>query len=223
MVPIKKLKLIEKEIQDECKCKGQGCNLCRAKLGRIKLYDSANIPMDYWFYSIKNFEGDSGFKGYITDKINNLDSLYESGQSLAFVGNFGTGKTYAACCILKKAITLGYSARYLHMSDIINELTSHVTPDYLKTLIDFDFLVIDEFCRRYIFPSEKAEQLFGQNLEYVLRARFQNKMPTILCSNNQNIDEVLSDDFAEAFSSLRSKYMQIIIVSGVDFRKRENK
>jgi hypothetical protein len=44
-------------------------------------------------------------------------------------------------------------------------------------------------------------------------------MPTILCSNAENIDDVLSNDFARAFSSLRSMYMKVIYVAGKDFRK----
>lgn len=224
MIPEKKIKLVEKEIQNKCpKCLGKGCSECKGKMARIKLYAMANIPMDYWFLPFKDFQGDVNFKGIIDEKLNAIDTIYENGNSMAFVGNFGTGKTYAACCVLKKALAIGYTAKYFHMSEIINALTSvrDEETDFLKSLINIDFLVIDEFCRRYIFASEKAEQLFGQNLEYILRTRFQNRMPTILCSNNINIDDVLSEDFAEAFSSLRSKYVEIIYVSGTDFRKLE--
>lgn len=222
MVPAKKLELIERKIQAKCQlCKGTGCGDCKAKSSRIKIYANANIPMDYWLLAFKDFKGDPEFKNQILEKLTNIDEMYELGTSLAFVGNFGVGKTYAASCILKTALMAGYSGRYIQMSEIVNNLVSSKSDnsEYLGDLVNIDFLVIDEFGKRSIFPSEKTEQLFGQTLEYVIRSRFQNHMPTILCSNTEDIDDVLSEDFSRAFSSLRSRYLKIIIVGGKDFRK----
>ena len=111
------------------------------------------------------------------------------------------------------------------MSYIINNILSNEvsTATYLKELNEYDFLVIDEFDERYVFPSEKTEILFGSNLEYILRTRFQNKLPTILCSNTEDIDSVLSSEFSRAFGSLRSRYMDVIYVSGKDFRKEDKR
>ena len=83
-----------------------------------------------------------------------------------------------------------------------------------------DFLVIDEFDSRWIFPSERAEQMFGSSLEHILRMRFQNSTPTILCSNSPDIDTVLTGKFAKAFRSLRSKHLKVACVGGKDFRRR---
>lgn len=221
MIPVKKISIIEKKIQNDClKCQGEGCSICRSKISRIKIYAEAGIPMDYWLLSFKDFKGDAKFKESVSEFLQDLNKMYEDGTSLAFVGNFGTGKTYTACCFLKSALILGYSAKYFNMSDIINDLvSSQSSSKYLETLIQADFLAIDEFSKRFVFPSEKSEQLFGQTLEYILRSRFQNKMPTIICSNNMDIDQVLSEDFSKAFSSLRSQYIKVFIVSGKDYRK----
>jgi len=177
--------------------------------------------MDYWMLAFKAFEGDSNFKHFVSNRLSNIDEMYEKGQSLAFVGNLGTGKTYAASCLLKKAIVSGFTGKYANMADIVNGLVSSQTDNssYLEQLMNVDFLVIDEFDKRWVFPSDKAERLFGQTLEHILRCRFQNYMPTILCSNTENIDEVLSEDFSRAFSSLRSKYMKVLYVAGKDYRK----
>lgn len=222
MVPAKKLEIVERKIQNNCPhCQNLGCTVCKAKVSRIKIYANANIPMDYWLLAFKDFKGDPEFKKQILEKLSKIDEMYELGSSLAFVGNFGVGKTYAASCILKTALMAGYSGKYLQMSDVVNNLVSSKSDssEYLEDLVNFDFLVLDEFGKRSIFPSEKTEQLFGQTLEYVIRTRFQNHMPTILCSNTEDIDEVLSGDFSRAFSSLRSKYLKIIVVGGKDFRK----
>jgi DNA replication protein DnaC len=184
-------------------------------------YAEAGIPIDYWLLPFSNFSGDPNFKKAVSAIIENINNIYLSGESLGFVGNLGTGKTYAACCILKKAIVSGYDAKYVNMSDVVNGLISKSSDnqEYLSELMNIDFLVIDEFDKRWVFPSEKVEQLFGQTLEHILRSRFQNQMPTILCSNTNNIDDVLSDEFSRAFSSLRQKYMKVFIVAGRDFRK----
>lgn len=222
MVPAKKLEVIEKRIQNSCGlCQGRGCGDCKAKISRIKIYANANIPMDYWLLAFKDFRGDPEFKKQILEKLSNIDEMYELGTSLAFVGNFGVGKTYAAACVLKTALMAGYSGRYLQMSEVVNNLVSSKSDnsEYLEDLVSLDFLILDEFGKRSIFPSDKTEQLFGQTLEYVIRSRFQNHMPTILCSNTEDIDDVLSGDFSRAFSSLRNRYLKVIVVSGKDFRK----
>jgi DNA replication protein DnaC len=222
MIPTKKLNFLKKNIEKNCsECLGDGCFECKKKASRMMKYADAGIPIDYWLLPFKSFSGDPNFKEAVSARIRNIDGMYANGESLGFVGNLGTGKTYAACCILKKAIVSGYDANYVNMADVVNGLISKSSDNeqYLKELMEIDFLVIDEFDKRWVFPSEKVEQLFGQTLEHILRSRFQNQMPTILCSNTENIDDVLSDDFSRAFSSLRHKYMKVFIVAGRDFRK----
>lgn len=219
MASRKKIEFIEKKIKKECKiCEGIGCNNCRDKTSRIMLYEKAGIPVDYWLLAFKDFKGDAKFKEAIADKLSNIDKMYEEGQSLAFVGNFGTGKTFAACSFLKKALVSDYTAKYYNMTEIISGVLSD-DKIFFQDLTNYDFLVIDEFSKRFIFTSEKSEQIFGQTMEHVLRTRFQNKMPTILCSNDEDIDTVLDSDFSKAFSSLRKKYVKIYCLAGNDFRK----
>lgn len=184
-------------------------------------YSIAGIPIAYWKLAFKDFEGDKRFAGEVRSIINNIDDFYEKGESLAFIGNLGTGKSYAACCILKKAVASRYDCHYTQMTEVVNKVLSHsVDSDrYLEMMVTVDVLVLDEFDPRWVFPSEKVERMFGTTFEYILRTRFQNTMPTILCSNADNIDNVLSSDFGKAFASLRSMYMKVIYVGGKDYRK----
>lgn len=223
MVPAKKMQVIEEKIKKECGCQGSGCSDCRTKVARMRMYANAEIPMDYWPLAMKDFKGDQNFKQYIiNDILSDIKKVYEEGMSLAFVGNLGIGKTYAAACVLKTALMSGFTARYIYMSDIIQKSTesnSHI----FEELTTVDFLVLDEYCDRYVFPSDKAEQLFGQTMERVLRHRLQNRMPTILCSNTPDLKDVLAGEFSRAVDSLFSRYVKIIYVSGKDFRKLGSK
>jgi DNA replication protein DnaC len=219
MVPPKKLQVIEEKIKRECQCQTEGCSECKKKIARIRSYAKAEIPMDYWLLSMKDFQGDQNFKKYVVDNVlSDIPKFYEEGMSLAFVGNLGIGKTYAAVCILKSAIMSGYSARYIYMSDIIQKSTEGQSGIF-DELTNVDFLTLDEYCDRYVFPSDKAEQLFGQTMERVLRHRLQNRMPTIICSNTPDLKDVLAGDFSRAVDSLFSRYVKTIYVSGKDFRK----
>lgn len=223
MVPPKKLQLIEEKIKRECSCQGESCSECRGKISRIKMYAKAEIPMDYWFLSMKDFKGDPNFKKYVIDNVlSDVKKVYEEGTSLAFVGNLGIGKTYVAVAILKSALVAGFTARYIYMSDIIQKSTEG-NSGIFEELTTVDFLVLDEYCDRYVFPSDKAEQLFGQTMERVLRHRLQNRMPTILCSNTPELKDVLAGEFSRAVDSLFSRYVKTIYVSGKDFRKSNGK
>lgn len=213
--------VFNKNIKNCEKCGGEKCEVCAGKNNRFRLYSAAGIPVRYWGLAFSDFAGDKRFGEKIKGIISDIDGFFEKGESLAFVGNLGTGKTYAGCCILKKAIVSKYDCHYTQMTEVISKTLSRKTDsnDYLSYLTSVDFLMLDEFDPRHIFNSEKAEKLFGSTLEYVLRARFQNEIPTILCSNAEDIDEVLSSDFGIAFSSLRNMYMNVVCVSGKDFRK----
>jgi|TARA_R110001583_G_scaffold16234_12_gene66267 DNA replication protein DnaC len=222
MIPKNKIKRIKGNITSECKeCLGDGCHKCKVKCSRLDRYASSGIPVEYWMHSFKNFSGDKKFKKAILEEISDIDEFYDTGMSIGLYGNLGTGKTYTACCILKIAVLSGYSCMYTTMADVVNTIlsSSSDTSQYFKSLMEQDFLVIDEFDSRWIFPSEKTEQIFGSSLEYILRARFQNQLPTIICSNNDDIDQILGGFFSKSFKSLRSKYMKTFCVGGKDFRR----
>lgn len=223
MIPRKKIDLKKKDAVRNCsECSGESCKKCYSKKLRIDKYANANIPVEYWDKSFKSFSGDENFKKLITSKLKNIDSLYSEGKSMIFVGTLGTGKSYTASCILKRAIVAGYTGLYVTMADVVaNILSVEVdTAKYYNRLLGADFLVIDEFSSHWIFPSDKSEQLFGSSLEFVLRTRFQNQLPTVLCSNDSDIDEIFGGFFGKSFKSLRSHHTELYVIAGKDYRRR---
>ena len=224
MIPRKKIDAKKQEVIDSCaNCGGTVCGECGAKAARIERYAYSNIPVEYWGKSFKEFSGDANFKKIIAKKIQDIDKTYNDGKSLMFIGSLGTGKSYSASCILKRAIAAGYTGLYVTMADVVaNILSSEVdTSKYYKSLVSTDFLVIDEFSSHWIFPSEKSEQLFGSSLEFVLRTRFQNQLPTILCSNDSDVDEIFGGFFAKSFRSLRNHHVELYVIGGIDYRRKD--
>lgn len=208
-------------IQKSCEdCEGSGCIKCARTISRIQKYSEAGIPASYWTASFNNFKGDSSYAELVRGVISNIDSVYDSGRSYMFAGPLGVGKTFGISSILKMALCKEYSARYSSMVEVINQILSGGNSNAVAELLKYDFLAIDEFDNRWIFPSEKSEQIFGSTMEYILRSRFQNGLPTILATNNAEIDDILTGMHGKAFASLRSQYMETVFLSGKDFRKR---
>jgi DNA replication protein DnaC len=219
MIPKSKLDREKSLIKGECPgCGENTCHQCSKKLSRVDRYAHANIPLEYWKHSFKDFAGDRRFKSAMELKITDIDKMYDDGESFGFVGPLGTGKTYMAACFLKIAITKGYTAGYYNMSDMIQD--SIEDRGFFSKITSTDFVVIDEYDSRWVYPSEKAELLFGQTMERVLRHRFQNKMPTIICSNTPSLKDVLAGSFSRSTESLFAKFLKEYVVSGSDFRKR---
>lgn len=219
----KRIERIGRICRKNCKnCGGQGCDVCLRKQARMLQYDKANIPMEFWNRSFKDFKGNKNFKNFFTRKLKDIDGFYDIGKSMFIYGNFGTGKSYSACCMLKIAITKGYSAHYTNMSDVINKLLSrdYDSGSYIKELSEYDFLVIDEFDKRWVFPSEKSQIIFGSSMENILRARFQNMLPTIMCSNTLSFNEIFTEEYSKAITSLSNKYVDSIPLGGLDMRSK---
>jgi DNA replication protein DnaC len=219
----KKLERIKRIAIRNCnRCNSEGCDSCLRKQARMMQYDKASIPMEFWNRSFKDFNGNKNFKNFFTKKLKDIDAFYDRGKSMFIYGTFGTGKTYSACCMLKIALTKGYTGHYTSMSDVINKLLSreYDSGSYIKELAEYDFLIIDEFDKRWVFPSEKSQIIFGSSMENILRCRFQNMLPTIMCSNTLSFDDIFTEEYSKAITSLSSKYVDQIPLGGLDMRRK---
>lgn len=221
MQATKKQELVKKEIMNACtSCRGHGCKTCAAKVERINLLANAGIPVKYWQYELDTFPGDENFKAYLTSILTKINELYKGGMSIALTGKYGVGKTFGACSILKKALTNGYTCKYTTISEIINMVFAKTESfDFKYALLNVDFLCIDEFDARFIPTADRGKEVFGVNLEDVIRTRLQNELPIIFCTNNSHLSEVFDGTFGLAFNSLFSdSNVKHIAVGGVDLR-----
>ncbi len=223
MIDNNKVKRLSIKIQKDCEsCEGDGCIKCARTISRIQKYSDANIPSTYWMQTFSSYSGDEDFKSCVQDILSKTDQTYDLGRSYMFVGPLGVGKTFGICSILKMAVCKDYVSKYFNMVEIVNNVLSQNNSNFLSDIIKYDFLAIDEFDQRWIFPSEKSEQIFSSTMEYILRSRFQNGLPTFLATNNPDVDAILSGMHGKAFASLRSQYMETVFLTGRDFRRISN-
>jgi len=193
------------------------------KLVAINRYAESNVPIEYWGLKMeRDFIGDPRLKQKYDEYVQDLKVSYNSGASICFAGGHGLGKTMTATCILKKACQKGYTCLYTNLSDIVSVLTAGSGEDKFlarRELVLVDFLVIDEFDSRFM-PSDNAADLYARSLESVFRARSQNKLPTLMCTNSPNPVESFNGSLKASIGSLVSGYLKVFPVFGEDVRKK---
>jgi DNA replication protein DnaC len=217
-ISINKVKVEKQRIVRNCKkCGGNGCRICSSYCSYIDQLVDVGIPVDYWFRKMEDFYGDGYFKKDVLNYIDNIDEEFCNGLTLCFTGPRGTGKTMAACCILKQVVLKGYTAQYTTMVEAVSKLLAPNSHIFRQSLKYYDFFVIDEVDQRF-FPSSGSNELYGNHFENIIRTRTQNRLPTMMCTNSGDIDQIFTGGFRKSFESLRSQFMKILRVGGVDAR-----
>ena len=221
MISSRKVNKEKERIIKNCKkCDGMGCPICFGYTNFIDQMVDAEIPVDYWFRDMEKFYGEENFRNYILEYMKNIDDQFTFGKTLCLVGHRGTGKTMAACSILKAALLKKYECHYTTAVDIISQITSG---RYMRSILkNVDFFVIDEVDQRF-FPTENSRELFGNVFENILRTRAQNLLPTIMCTNSEDINQIFSGEFNVSFESLKSQFIKVIRAGGKDARKNNEK
>lgn len=220
VVEKKRLKIKNKLVNDCPHCT-DGCNHCIKKVQFVDKIADANIPINYWFLKLKDFQGPKNVKDSTTKYVAFLDDNYDSGKGLTYTGQYGTGKTYSICSVLKYALLKGYSAYYTSLTDMIHYLSDFSTQkEFYQLVTRVDFLAVDEVDSRHFSDSEQAQQYFGSNFERIVRYRTQNGLPNLIASNNASLEEVFSGQYKRVIDSLLSNSAEIIPSLGKDFRKK---
>lgn len=186
----------------------------------IQRYAQANIPVDYWFLDMYEFKGDKVLQKRYDEIVQDIPRSYKKGVRLCLAGKHGVGKTMVCACILKRVVETGqFGALYVNMTDIVNIMAS---PDADKKysarrqLLSVDFLVIDEFDSRFI-GTDNAADLFGRILEPTIRARVQNQLPLLLCTNTVKVEEAFNGPLRDSIRSLMYKIRRVPVL-GNDWR-----
>lgn len=202
-------------------CHGRGCPSCYAYCSFIDRMAESDIPADYWMRHMRDWRGDPAFgewmNGYLSDPVR----LFERGRVLCLTGHRGVGKTMAACGLLKAALKQGFKAHYTTLVEVVEQLTSREAPSYRRLLKMTDFLAIDEVDQRF-FESPASRSLYGNHFENVMRLRTQNRLPMVMCTNSEDLDQIFAGEFQKSFASLRAQFMDVRRIGGKDARRKES-
>lgn len=223
MISLTKINAEKDRVVRGCKrCQGLGCGVCIGYCSFIDKMAEAEIPADYWFRSMNGFYGDRDFGETVVAYMDDLSKQLAEGLVYCFVGHRGTGKTMAACEILKKALCGSYTAHYTTMVDAVARLLAPESHQFRKIVRQSDFFVIDEVDQRF-FPSQGSQELYGNQFENMIRTRAQNRLPTIMCTNSEDTDQIFGGEFQKSFESLKAQFIKVIRAGGKDARKGKEK
>lgn len=110
--------------------------------------------------------------------VDNFEKLAPQNMGLMFLGNVGTGKTFAACCIANALIEKGYRALVATASDLIRAVKNPYTEaETFQRIREVELLVIDDIGTQN--NSERDLKLLFDIVDTRKRA----KKPLIITSN----------------------------------------
>lgn len=144
-----------------------------------------------------------------------LKECLAKGWGLLLWGNYGYGKTAAACCLLQTIAELHKTGLFVTFNDIAGYVINHTLYDeeesYLDRILKVDFLVIDEviLSTKDSFKDTCVETIFRKRLNDVKSTLFtSNFSPKQITENYPALSSVMrevilpvkfdSQDFREA-------------------------
>lgn len=133
--------------------------------------------MQYW-----TFDNDDGAHPGIMRAmkiyVDNFPQLSREGKGLLLYGGVGTGKTFAAACVVNALIDSGYSCLMTNFSRVLNTLWgTEQRQDYLDKLNSFRLLVLDDL------GAERRSEHAQEQVFNVIDARYRAKLPMIITTN----------------------------------------
>ncbi len=102
------------------------------------------------FYKRMSFRADKGKAPKAIEAahryVDNFERFSAENMGLMFLGNVGTGKTFAACCIANALIDKGYKALVATAGDLIRVASDFKTSaETFSKIREIDLLIIDDF------------------------------------------------------------------------------
>ena len=183
-------------------------------------FGEANIPYIYWDLKLDNFKSNPTLKTFLQGYMDNLKENLNEGKGFCLLGTFGVGKTTACSIVLKKAVINNYDAYYTTLIDAVNYMKNYETKGFFESkMFGSQIVVIDEVDSRHFSGSDEAMQLIGSTFEKIIRYRTQNKMTTLIASNNNSLEEVFTGIYRRVISSISSS-SEIVVCVGKDLRKK---
>ncbi len=134
------------------------------------------------FYKRMSFSTDKGKAPKAIEAahryVDNFDKFSAENMGLMFLGNVGTGKTFAACCIANALIDKGYKALVATASDLIRAACDFKTSaETFSRIREIDLLIIDDFGAQSN-TENNTSALFD-----VVDTRYKSAKPLVITSN----------------------------------------
>ena len=147
----------------------------------IKLLNNAGIYSRYHNASMEDYQdADIKRKEKRLEILNNWSKLKKGLPTLVFIGESGSGKTYLACAIGKKALLDGFSVRYIRLEEMMVKNSNKDTRDENTGLLkNVELLILDNL------ESSPLTDFNRSYLKDILDYRYERELPTILIGGDK--------------------------------------
>jgi DNA replication protein DnaC len=195
---------------------------CNCELQKLlqRHYFAANIGREYHDICLHHFEGANKDKivPVIQDYIDNFEDNFHYGLGLSLYGPLGIGKTFGIITALKELVKQGRKVYFITFDELIAIWGAAYTDDHSKRLLQ-DRLMSAEVLGLDELRTDKRnkEGFLSGGLEYVLRHRTSNLLPTLITTNMTPPE--LEKEFGKAFSLLSGRNKEIVL-TGEDHREK---
>lgn len=152
----------------------------------IKEYRRMGFPesdMQHWtFDNAEDCKIISAAKRY----VDNFQQFKDNGKGLLLYGGVGTGKTFAAACIVNALIDMGKPCLITNFTRVLNTLWGiDEKQAYIDSLNKFDLLVLDDL------GIERQSEYVQEQVFNVIDSRYRARLPLIITTNLQ-LEEIVS-------------------------------
>ena len=153
-----------------------------AKLRRLdKVMEAKKKIFDSDYFENKKFENDNG-KCPVLEKakayVSNWEKMKEKNCGLIFLGDVGTGKTFAAACIANALTDEGVTVRMTSFNNALKAVFASDDKDKVfDELCSYDLLILDDF------GAERDTSYAVEQLYNLIDKRYISGKPLIITTN----------------------------------------
>lgn len=170
-----------------CQCMRAELELLR-KEDRRKAYfnrvmDKKKIGFKEKVLSKWTFANDNGknpsLMEAMTRYLQNFEQLRKNGKGLLLYGDVGTGKTFAAACVVNALVDQGYPCVMTTFSEISNRLSSiwEGKQEFINDLSEFSLIAFDDL------GTQRDTEYMNETVATVIDMLYRENVPMIVTSN----------------------------------------
>lgn len=188
----------------------------RDRVDRLRKDGFRESDLDKWTFARDDGQ-DPRTTGIMHRYVDHFPELLSQGRGMILYGRCGSGKTFAAACVVNALIDRGYKCLMTNFSRIANTAAEAKTKQtYLDSLNQYALLALDDF------GAERDTAYMSEIVYGIIDSRYRAGLPMIITSNLSTEELKNPRDISEQriFNRILEKCVPVE-VSKID-RRRKN-
>lgn len=182
---------------------------------KIELLERMEVPPLHYYAGVSDIPDDCPHKKHLITYLNNFVDNINQGRGFLFHGDYGQGKSAAACILLKAAAVMKKTGLFIMCGKLSHLIWKDISFDeeqsYYERILAVDLLVLDEL----IFFDNKSDYL----IEQIIRERLNLMRSTIITTNLPIKGPNSISEKYPALTNVMTEYVLPVRFSGHNFRE----